>query len=114
MNAAEARTLLRWALGNPDTAAEAGTKLWSQLAETLPQVMTTAGAYMFSEWLAKKIGLPAPEKPKLELPALALPEGARAVLVEKISAQDGSDPVENLRERDARSILRARLAKARV
>ncbi len=153
MNAAEARTALRWALGNPDTAAEAGAKLWQHMSEAIPQALTTTGAFMLAEWLAKKFGLPSPEKPSFQLQPLELPD-FRPSIVEKISyvdqmalhhnawnmmdiagraaksakkpfeeaakktqkvaGADGSDPVENLRERDARSILRARLAARRT
>jgi hypothetical protein len=148
MNAAQARTALRWALGNPDTAAEAGTKLWQQVSEAIPQALTTTGAFLLAEWVAKKFDLPSPEKPSFQLQPLELPD-FRPSIVEKVSyvdplhimssstnmgfiarraaasskkimtesaekvqkaaAADGSDPVENLRERDARSILRARL-----
>jgi hypothetical protein len=153
VNVIEARTALRWALGNPDTAAEAGTKLWGQVSEAIPRVLTTAGAFMLAEWAAKKFGLPAPVKPSFQMQPLDLPDFSPSIVekisyvdqsyvdqsrlmsnstnmqfiarraaasskkimtesaekVQKAAAADGSDPVENLRERDTRSILRARL-----
>lgn len=51
MNVTDARRALRWALFNPDAAEAAGTKM----LETVPQVMTTVGAFMLSEWLSKKL-----------------------------------------------------------
>lgn len=52
MNLSDARSALRWAVFNPNAAEAAGNKMM----ESIPQVMTTVGAYMLSEWLSKRYG----------------------------------------------------------
>lgn len=109
MNLVEARTALRWALGNPATAGEAGEKLWKQLDEAIPKFVAAAGAYALASWATRKLGLPDLGLERPELPRLELGGALHPAIVEKTSGADGSDPVEDLRTRDERSILRARL-----
>lgn len=66
MNAAEARSALRWAVFNPDAAQAAGGKM----LESVPQVMTTVGAYLLSEWLSRRYGKYIPGFEKQEKPTV--------------------------------------------
>lgn len=79
--------------------------------EAIPQAVTTTAAVILSSWIANKLGLR--DNPPAQILPVVIQKEAPS-LVEKTSGADGSDPVENLRERDARSILRARLAARRV
>lgn len=66
MNAADARTALRWALTNPNKAEAVGKPLWSEVQELIPQMLGTAGTFLISELLARRFGAKVPTRPVMQ------------------------------------------------
>lgn len=64
MNPAEAHSLVRVALINPEKAREIGRAVWDEFRELLPGILTTTGSYLLTDFLSKRLGLREPEKPK--------------------------------------------------
>ena len=64
MNPAEAHSLVRVALINPEKARELGKAVYDEFRELLPGILTTTGSYLLTDFLTKRLGLTEPEKPK--------------------------------------------------
>jgi hypothetical protein len=60
--------MLRWSLSHPDEAGKIGDRLWEEVAEIIPSILTSTGAYLLSSYLASKLGLP--KETVMERPAL--------------------------------------------
>jgi len=128
MNIAEARMFIRWALMNPDEAQKAGDLLWGRVGKMIPSMATTAGAYLLSEWLAKKFHVPEILRfPKPALPALEMPAFAPALVEKAAAGGERIEPPENwmswqkdraieagveaIKEKSARATLKGTLAR---
>lgn len=74
----DARSALKWALTNPDKAKSAGSALWTELADIIPQALATAGTYAVAELVSRRFGLQNRMKPPVSMAPLSLETAIQA------------------------------------
>lgn len=84
---AQAHAAVRVALLDPQKTREVGKAIWDEFHKVLPGILTTTGAFLLTDFLAKRLGLSEPQKPKpADLLALLSSQPAPAPVVEVKSA----------------------------
>jgi len=92
MTGLEARSALTTALINPAKARESLSKIITNIEEAVPQALTTAGAFLISEWLSKKFTKTPTD---IEADSVKIPVG---IAGDDKSAGESIEPPENYGE----------------
>ena len=121
MNPAEARDLVRKALFNPVKDETTYVTLLSQLKSLGPQILTSSGMFLMSEWLASKAGLGREEDrppflPKMELGLKVAGESIEPPenLLEMQKMRAMETGMREIEERKTRGVLRSLLSKRQI